>query len=181
MNKLSRRSVATAAAVLAAAAGTLAWAATSASAATTMHNGPFPTCSAHNLNVSARSAHGNPHARQQTYSLDFTNNSRYACTLIGYPQAVIAADSHGHRLGLRAQQTPGGPSQAVVLLQGQTAHSQLTYDPQALSEHGCRPARSAFLDAALPESGQPVRAAFTQEVCSGSVVDLSIAQVQSGA
>jgi len=181
MNKLSRRSVATAAAVLAAAAGSMAWGATSAWATTAMHNGPFPTCSAHNLDVSARSAHGNPHSRQQTFSLDFTNNSRYACTLIGYPQDVIAADNHVHRLGVPAQQIPAGPSHAVVLLQGQTAHSQLAYDPQALSEHGCRAAKSAFLEAALPESGQPVRAGFTQTVCSGHVADLSIGQAQPGA
>jgi hypothetical protein len=180
MNKLSRRSVATAAAVLATAAGSLAWAATSASAATVMHNGPFPTCSAHDLDVLVGSAHGNPHSHQVTYRLDFTNNSRYACTLIGYPQDVIATDRQGRRLGVPAQQIPGGPSRAVVLLEGQTAHSQLVNNPQALSERACHPTLSAFLDAALPDSGQPVRTDFAQRVCSGRVADLSIGQVQPG-
>jgi hypothetical protein len=180
MNKLSRRGVATAAAVLTAAAGSLAWAATSASAATAMHNGPFPTCAAHVLNVRVGSTQDNPHSRQVTYSIHFTNNSRYACTLMGYPQDVVAADSRGRRIGVPAQQIPGA-SRPVVLLEGQTAHSQLTYEPQALDEHGCRAATSASLLAELPDSGQPVRAAFAHQVCSGHVVDLYIGEVQAGA
>jgi hypothetical protein len=161
-------------------AGFLAAAATSASAATAMHNGPFPTCAAHALNVRVGSAHGNPHSRQLIYSIDFTNNSRYACTLMGYPQDVIAADSHGSRLGLPAQQIPGA-SRPVVLLEGQTAHSQLAYDPQAIDEHGCHAVPSAFLLAELPDSGQPIRAGFQHQVCSGHVVDLYIGEIQAGA
>jgi hypothetical protein len=181
MSKLSRRGVATAAAVLAAAAGSLAGAAGAASAAPVMHNGPFPACSAHDLQVWVGPVQRNPHSRDLTYSLDFANHSRYACTLRGYPQDVVTTDYSGHRLGAPAQQLPGGPSYAVVLLPGQTAHSQLVYDPDALHRHGCGPTWSAFLDAALPGTGQPVRTSFAQQVCAGPGADLSIGQVQPGA
>jgi hypothetical protein len=181
MNNLSRRGVATAATVLATAAVSLTWAASSASAATAMHNGPFPACSANNLEVRVGSVHGTPHSHDVTYSLDFSNTSRYACTLRGYPENVGAADYRGHRIGLPAARIPGAPSSPVVLMQGQTAHSRLVYNPDALRAHGCRPTYSALLVAGLPESGQPARANFSQEVCSGHVVDLSIGQLQQGA
>lgn len=181
MNKLSHRGVATAAAVLAAAAGSLTWAASSASAATaTGHDPELPTCSAHNLAVWVNADSANPGAGNVYYNLDYTNLGEHACWLSGFPH-VIATDSHGDPLGAPAAPLGHGPGRRVILEPGQSAHSVLDYLEGALTRE-CVPEQSSYLDVQAPESRGFRSAFFAQPICSHrSVTNLEVGVVEPGA
>jgi hypothetical protein len=57
------------------------------------------------------------------YPLEFTNVSRHACTLTGYP-GVSAIRGNGRQIG-PASTRSGQPHRTVVLAPGATAHAQL--------------------------------------------------------
>jgi hypothetical protein len=180
MIKFSRRGLATAVAV-AAAAGSLTWAASSASAATGGHHYPQPpACSAQELAVWVNADSANPGAGNVFYNLDYTNLGDHACWLAGYPD-VIATDSHGDPLGAPAERDQVGPSLPVVLEPGRSAHSVLDYLEGALTP-ACMPEQSAYLDVKAPQSGGWRKAFFSQQICSHrSVINLKVSEVKEGA
>jgi hypothetical protein len=182
MNKFSRRGVATAVAVLAAAAGSLTWAATAASAATAAHQYPdHSVCEAHELAVWVNADSANPGAGNTYYNLDYTNIGDHACWLAGYPD-VIAADFDGMPIGAPAEQLGYGPNLPVELAPGESAHSVLDYIQGSLTTPGCMPERSSSLDVKAPSSHGWRSAFFVQDVCSHrSVISLKVGAVERGA
>jgi len=181
MIKLSRRSVATAAAVLATAAGSLAWAATSASAATAAHRSPAPpACSAHDLAVWVNADSANPGAGNVYYNLNYTNTGAHACWLSGYPH-VIAEDAHQDPLGAPAGLITGIPGHPVELVPGESAHSVLDYLQGALDPR-CEPEQSSYLGVSTANSGGWRHAFFALPICSRhDVRTLKVGVIERGA
>src|ERR1700739_4615713 len=73
------------------------------------------------------------------YPLQFTNLSRHACALRGFP-GVSAVDRNLHQLGSPAGRARVVPVRTVVLAPGRTAHAVLRYgDVTVSTAPGCHP------------------------------------------
>jgi hypothetical protein len=180
MNKLSRRGIATVAAVLATAAGALAGAATSASAATAHQYPEPPACSTQELAVWVNADSANPGAGNVFYNLNYTNLDKHPCWLKGYPYA-IAEDAHQDSLGAPAAVIPGPPEHPVLLVPGESAHSVLDYLQGALNP-SCKPEMASYLAVGLPKNRVWRHAFFALPICSRhDVINLKVGMIQPGA
>jgi hypothetical protein len=189
MFKLSRRRVATAAAVLAVGAGSMAWAATSASAAPATAavraadtvpaaSGYIPRCTVADLAVWVNANSENGAAGTIYYHLDFTNTSRGTCHLYSYP-GVSAANGAGKQLGVAAIRTAGVPATYVNIPAGGTAHSVLGYVDAQLSR-SCKPATATLLKVYPPDDHGARDAFFPLPVCTTKTWDLRVWRIQPG-
>jgi hypothetical protein len=180
MNKLSRRGIATAAAVLATAAGSLAWGVTSASAATATSHHPGPmACTTQQLGVWVNADSANPGAGTIAYNLNYTNLGEHPCWLSGYPYA-IAEDAHQMPLGAPAHVIPG-VGHPVMLMPGASAHSVLDYLEGAITP-ACKPEPASYLSVGLPHNKIWRHAFFALPICSKhNVVNLKVGVIQPGA
>ncbi len=126
-----------------------------------------PACTAGDLGAWVAVSQGNGAAGSIYYPLQFTNLSRHACAMRGFP-GVSAIDRHGRQLGSPASWDHGVPARTVVLAPGATAHSILQWSDVAVATApGCRPVLSTFELRVYPP-GQRVAtyAAFDLEACS---------------
>jgi hypothetical protein len=86
------------------------------------------------------------------YELEFSNTSRHACTLRGYP-TVVAVNSRGTRLGRVSGHDPFFARRTVTLASGATAHAVLRLtDVSVFSPAACRPVMSAGLRIYAPST-----------------------------
>ena len=166
-----------AAAVIAAAsvAGLIATAALAASssgaalAADTMPAAPAAVraCTASDLGAWVAVTQGNGAAGSIFYPLQFTNLSRHACAMRGFP-GVSAVDRNGHQLGSPASWDHAVPARTVVLAPGATAHSILRWsDATVATSPGCHPVSSPFeLRIYPPGQYRATYAAFGLKACS---------------
>ena len=167
-----------AAAVIAAAsvagliATTAAFAASSsgaALAADTMPAAPAAVraCTASDLGAWVAVTQGNGAAGSIFYPLQFTNLSRHACAMRGFP-GVSAIDRNGHQLGSPASWDHALPARTVVLAPGATAHSILRWsDATVATSPGCHPVSSTFeLRIYPPGQYRATYAAFGLKACS---------------
>ena len=101
------------------------------------------------------------------YPLQFTNLSRHACAMRGFP-GVSAVDRNGHQIGSPAGWDHVIPARTVVLAPGATAHSILRYgDVTVTTAPGCHPTFSTFeLRIYPPGQRRATHAAFDFEACS---------------
>lgn len=179
MIKFSRRGLTTAVAV-AAAAGSLTWAAGSASAATNGHHFPEPpACSNHELAAWVNADSASPGAGNVYYNLNFTNLGHHACWVAGHPH-VIAEDAHQNPLGAPAGTLPG-PGNPVILMPGESAHSVLDYLQGAI-DPSCKPEPSSYLGVSLSKAKDWRHAFFAMPICSKwTVRTLEVGPLQHGA
>src|SRR6266581_277180 len=78
------------------------------------------------------------------YPLQFTNLSRHACAMRGFP-GVSAVDRNLHQLGSPAGRAHVVPVRTVVLAPGATAHTILGYgDVEVATTPGCHPTFRTF-------------------------------------
>jgi Domain of unknown function (DUF4232) len=126
-----------------------------------------PACTAADLGAWVAVTQGNGAAGSIYYPLQFTNLSRHACAMGGFP-GVSAVDRNGHQLGSPAGRDHAVPARTVVLAPGATAHTILRWsDVTVTTTPGCHPAFSAFeLRVYLPGQYGATYAAFDLEVCS---------------
>lgn len=178
MIKVSRRTAAAAAAVLALGAGSATWAATSASAATAAPSS-ISQCSTSQLAawVNADSADGT--AGTTFYHLDLTNTGHRTCWLYGWP-GVSAANWAGHQLGVPAARRSDARPRIVNVAPGGTAHATLGYVDVQLSP-ACNPATAAYLRVYPPGNRTVRHAFFPLPVCTDRTQDLTIGRIQPGA
>jgi hypothetical protein len=116
------------------------------------------------------------------YPLQFTNLSRHACAMRGFP-GVSAVDRNLHQLGSPASRDHVIPVRTVVLAPGATAHTILGYgDVEVTTAPGCHPTFRTFeLRIYPPGQYRPTYAAFDLEVCShAGPVYMGIGPVQPG-
>ena len=116
------------------------------------------------------------------YPLQFTNLSRHACAMRGFP-GVSAVDRNLHQLGRPAGRDHVIPVRTVVLAPGATAHTILGYgDVTVATAPGCHPTFRTFeLRIYPPGQYRATYAAFDFEVCShAGPTYMDIGPIQAG-
>ena len=153
-------------------ATTAAFAASSSGAAlasdtTRASSAAVHACTADDLGVWVAVSQGNGAAGSLFLPLQFTNLSRHACAMRGFP-GVSAIDRNGHQLGRSATWNHTVPARTVVLAPGATAHTILQYSDVAVTTSpGCRPVVNAFeLRVYPPGQHRATYAAFDLQACS---------------
>ena len=150
-------------------ATTAAFAASSSGTALAADTAPaaVPACTAGDLGAWVAVTQGNGAAGSIYYPLQFTNLSRHACAMRGFP-GVSAIDRNGHQLGSPARWATRVPAHTVVLAPGATAHTILQYsDVEVSTAPGCHPVFSTFeLRVYPPGQYSATYAAFGLEACS---------------
>ena len=126
-----------------------------------------PACTAGDLGAWVAVDQGNGAAGSIYFPLQFTNLSRHACAMRGFP-GVSVIDRNGHQLGSPARWATGVAAHTVVLAPGATAHTILQYsDATVTTAPGCHPVFSAFeLRIYPPNQFSATHAAFDLEACS---------------
>ncbi len=126
-----------------------------------------PACTAGALGAWVAVDQGNGAAGSIYYPLQFTNLSRHACAMRGFP-GVSAIDRNGHQLGSPAGWATRVAAHTVVLAPGATAHTILQYsDATVTTAPGCHPVFSTFeLRIFPPNQFSATHAAFDLEACS---------------
>jgi hypothetical protein len=141
-----------------------------------------PACAAADLGVWVAVSQSDGAAGSIFYPLQFTNLSRHACAMRGFP-GVSAVDRNGHQLGSPASWDHTRPVRTVVLASGATAHAILRYgDVTVATAPGCHPVSSMFeLRVYPPNQRQATYAAFSMEACSRTgPVYLNVTPLQAG-
>ena len=150
-------------------AATTAFAASSSGTALAADTAPaaVPACTAADLGAWVAASQGNGAAGSIYYPLQFTNLSRHACAMRGFP-GVSAIDRNGHQLGSPARWATGVAARTVVLAPGATAHTILRYsDVEVSTAPGCDPVFSTFeLRVYPPGQYSATYAFFGLEACS---------------
>jgi hypothetical protein len=139
-------------------------------------------CAAGDLGVWVAVSQGNGAAGSLYLPLQFTNLSRHACAMRGFP-GVSAIDRNGHQLGSPASWDHVIPSRTVVLAPGATAHTILRYsDVTVSSAPGCHPTFGTFeLRVYPPGQRGATYAAFDLQACShAGPVYLGVEPVRPG-
>jgi Domain of unknown function (DUF4232) len=109
---------------------------------------------------------GNGAAGSIYYPLQFTNLSRHACTLHGFP-GVSATTLSGRQLGSPASWNHATAPRTVLLAAGATAHAVLRWSDVAVdTAPGCHPAYASALRIYPPDQRSSTNAAFSLRVCS---------------
>ncbi len=173
--RTARRITVVAAAAAAAAAGLIAVTAAAASPSAAVLTSDtartaaaaVPACTAADLGAWVAVTQGDGAAGSIFFPLQFTNLSRHACAMRGFP-GVSAIDRNGHQLGSPASWNHGVPARTVVLEPGATAHTILRWsDAEVTTAPGCHPVFSASeLRVYPPGQRQATYAAFDLEACS---------------
>jgi hypothetical protein len=141
-----------------------------------------PACTAADLGAWVAVDQGNGAAGSIYYPLQFTNLSRHACAMRGFP-GVSAVGRNGHQLGSSASWDHVIPVRTVVLAPGATAHTILRYgDVTVTTAPGCHPVFSTFeLRIYPPGQHRATYAAFDLQACShAGAVYLSVEPLQPG-
>jgi hypothetical protein len=141
-----------------------------------------PSCTAADLGAWVAITQGNGAAGSIYYPLQFTNLSRHACAMRGFP-GVSAIDRNGHQLGSPARWATGVAAHTVVLAAGATAHTILRYsDATVTTAPGCYPVFSTFeLRVYPPGQYSATYAAFGLEACShAGPIYMSVEPIRSG-
>ena len=141
-----------------------------------------PACTAGDLGAWVAVDQGNGAAGSIYYPLQFTNLSRHACAMRGFP-GVSAIDRNGHQLGSPAGWGTRVAAHTVVLAPGATAHTILQYsDATVTTAPGCHPVFSTFeLRIYPPNQFSATHAAFDLEACShAGPIYLSVGPILPG-
>jgi Protein of unknown function (DUF4232) len=139
-------------------------------------------CAAGDLGVWVAVSQGNGAAGSLYLPLQFTNLSRHACAMRGFP-GVSAIDRNYHQLGSPASWDHVIPSRTVVLAPGATAHTILRYsDVEVSTAPGCHPTFGTFeLRVYPPGQRQATYAAFDLQACShAGPVYLGVEPIRAG-
>jgi hypothetical protein len=122
--------------------GAAAWATSSASASPAAS---APRCTAANLNVWLNVGQANAAAGTAFYPLEFTNISKHACALFGYP-GVSAVNGNGKQLGNAAGRNARFKPATVTIPAGGTAHADLGWtDVGNFPAKGCKPVTATLV------------------------------------
>jgi len=141
-----------------------------------------PACAAADLGAWVAVSQSDGAAGSIFYPLQFTNLSRHACAMRGFP-GISAIARNGHQLGSPAGWDHTRPVRTVVLATGATAHATLRYgDVTVATSPGCHPVPGLFeLRVYPPGQRQATYAAFSVEACSHTgPVYLDVTPVQAG-
>jgi hypothetical protein len=140
------------------------------------------SCTAEDLGVWVAVSQGNGAAGSLYLPLQFTNLSRHACAMRGFP-GVSAVDRNNHQLGSPASWDHAVSARTVVLARGATAHTILRYSDVAVTTApGCHPTFGTFeLRVYPPGQRGATYAAFDLQACShAGPIYLAVEPIQPG-
>jgi hypothetical protein len=140
-----------------------------------------PACTAADLGAWLAITQGNGAAGSVYYPLQFTNLSRHACAMRGFP-GVSVLDRAARQVGRPAARDYAVPVRTVVLAPGATAHTVLRLSDVALSTPGCHPVYSGIeLRIYPPDQRRATLAAYDLAACAhAGPVYLHVGPVQAG-
>jgi hypothetical protein len=140
-----------------------------------------PACTAADLGAWLAISQGNGAAGSVYYPLQFTNLSRHACAMRGFP-GVSVLDRAAHQVGRPASRDYAVPVRTVVLAPGATAHTILRLSDVVLSTPGCHPVYSGIeLRIYPPNQRQSTLAAYDLEACAhAGPVFMHVGPIQAG-
>jgi len=140
-----------------------------------------PACTAADLGAWLAITQGNGAAGSVYYPLQFTNLSRHACAMRGFP-GVSVLDRAAHQVGRPASRDHAVPVRTVVLAPGATAHAILRLSDVVLSTPGCHPVYSGIeLRIYPPNQYQSTLAAYDLEACAhAGPVFMHVGPIQAG-
>jgi hypothetical protein len=140
-----------------------------------------PACTAADLGAWLAITQGNGAAGSVYYPLQFTNLSRHACAMRGFP-GVSVLDRAAHQVGRPAARDYAVPVRTVVLAPGATAHTILRLSDVVLSTPGCHPVYSGIeLRIYPPDQRRATLAAYDLAACAhAGPVYLHVGPVQAG-
>jgi hypothetical protein len=177
MNKTVRRLAAAGTAVAALSLGAVAWASSSASAASAV----IPRCAPSQLSVWVNVQSANGAAGSVYYNLDFTNTSGTTCHLYGYP-GVAAINANGAQLGDAAAENSAVPASYVNIAPGGTAHAVLRYVDVVANSPECKATPATYLRVFPPDDTSALLAFFDLPSCTATGQGYrQIERVQPGA
>lgn len=139
------------------------------------HRGtPMPRCATSGLAIRVGGT-----GRTLRYRVEFTNVSRAACTISGYPW-VAAYGARGMQLGSAAARDRSQAGRPVVLAPGASAQASVLASAGAFRAYQCRPVTAAGLHVVPPgeTAGRYVRHALP--ACAGHWNFLRVWPVQPG-
>jgi hypothetical protein len=140
-----------------------------------------PACTAADLGAWLAITQGNGAAGSVYYPLQFTNLSRHACAMRGFP-GVSVLNRAAHQVGRPAARDYAVPVRTVVLAPGGTAHTILRLSDVVLSTPGCHPVYSGIeLRIYPPNQRQSTLAAYDLEACAhAGPVFMHVGPIQPG-
>ena len=180
ISKTARR--VTAVIATASVAGLIATTAAFAASSSGASPAAVPACTAEDLGAWVAVSQGNGAAGSLYLPLQFTNLSRHACAMRGFP-GVSAVDRNNHQLGSPASWDHAVSARTVVLARGATAHTILRYgDVAVTTAPGCHPTFGTFeLRIYPPGQRRATYAAFDLQACShAGPIYLSVEPIRPG-
>lgn len=158
-------------------AGAAGWGASAASAAP---SGPS-ACTAADLAVWVNTSEADAAAGTVGYPLEFTNISRRACFVRGYP-GVSALGGKGQQLGSAAVRAPGTKAVRVTIAAGGTAHAELLWaDVANYPASTCKPADTSLVRVYPPnQKGSDVGFASLTACAAKGDIYLQVTAIQPG-
>jgi hypothetical protein len=148
----------------------------SAAAGATAHAG-LATCGTTSLTMTVNTGQASALAGSTYYPVDFTNTSKAACGMSGFPGVsfVSANGSSGRQIGAAAQQNPAYSTLAVRIPAGGTAHAWLQVAVASnYPASACKPVSAHWLRISPPQATGAGYVSFSSGACASAATPLLI-------
>jgi hypothetical protein len=136
------------------------------------------TCGTASLTVTVNTGQASALAGSTYYPVDFTNTSKAACGMSGFPRVsfVSANGSSGRQIGAAAQQNPAYSTLAVRIPAGGTAHAWLQVAVASnYPASACKPVSAHWLRVTAPQAtGAAGYVSFSSGACASAATPLLI-------
>jgi Protein of unknown function (DUF4232) len=146
--------------------------------------GGLATCRAASLRVTVSARQAGGAAGSIYYPVDFTNVSRSACGMYGYPGVsfVTSNGGAGRQIGAAAQRDPAFGKLAVRLPAGGVAHAWLQVAQAGnYPAFTCQPVRAHWLRVFAPGQTVPSFVSYSLDACASAAVHLlTVMPVRAG-
>jgi hypothetical protein len=142
----------------------------------TAHAG-LTTCQSASLTVTVNTGQASALAGSTYYPVEFTNTSKAACGMSGFPGVsfVSAGGSSGRQIGAAAQQNPAYSTLSVKLPAGGTAHAWLQVAVASnYPASACKPVSAHWLRITAPQATGAGYVSFSSGACSSAETPLLI-------
>jgi hypothetical protein len=129
-----------------------------------------PACSTSGLSATVNTSPGGAAAGSTYYPLNFTNTSKSACYLFGYPGVSFVTGPSGSPVGEPASRNPAVAPATVILAPGGTAHVTIqVVDALNYSKSDCQPVTAHWLKVFPPGQFTALYVKFSSLTCSAKL------------
>jgi hypothetical protein len=129
-----------------------------------------PACSTSDLSATVNTSPGGAAAGSTYYPLNFTNTSKSACYLYGYPGVSFVTGPSGSQIGEPASRNPAVAPGTVILAPGGTAHVTIqVVDALNYSKSDCQPVTAHWLKVFPPGQFTALYVKFSSLTCSAKL------------